>query len=171
MGRTRRTSRPDYSWTNFGDVNINNDLGTVVGQFGTTASFVVGPQTLIRTRGRVSVTLDAGAVDEKATILCGLTKVSQDLFVAAAGSAPEILTLASDEASWIWQGSLYVTSGAEAAIVSDFLSASLEVDTKAMRKLKPGDAIAFVFQSPAELVVDQGGTFDISYWFHCLNQT
>ena len=61
-----------------------------------------------------------------------------------------------------------MTSGAEAAIVTDGLHDSLVVDTKAMRCVKPNDTVAFVFQTPAELVKDQTGTIDIAYYLHCL---
>ena len=45
----------------------------------------------------------------------------------------------------------------------------LVVDSKAMRKLKVNDTLAFVFQTPAELNFDQGGTVDVTWYFHCLN--
>ena len=163
----RRTSRPDYSWSNFGDVESGVDISTATGQFGTTASAVVLPQTLTRTRGRVSMTLNPAAVNETLTLLCGLVVVNSD---ALSGDAPEIFTAGDDEASWIWQGSLYVDSGNETAVNENFLSDSVQVDSKAMRKLKPGNLIAFVFHVPAALRNDQGGTYKISYYFHCLNQ-
>ena len=70
---------------------------------------------------------------------------------------------------WIWQGALYVNSGAEAAVIPNFLSDSIVVDSKAMRKLKPGQSIAFVHETPSQLVTNQSGTYDITYFFHCLN--
>ncbi len=171
MARRARTSRPDYSWSNFGDLEVGNDLGANTGTFGTTASACLTPQTLIRTRGRVAGILDTGGIDEKVMILVGLLKVSSDLFAASGGSAPEIFTNGNDEASWIWQGSLFLTSGAEAAVVDPGLSSSIEVDAKSMRKCKPGESLAFVFHAPAELITDVTGTFDVMYYFHCLNQS
>ena len=165
----RRTSRPDYSWSNFGDVMPDVDLSTGNGQFGTTGSNVTSPQTLIRARGRVALTLNATAVGESTLLVCGLMRMNTDAFVA--GTAPELVTNTVDEASWIWQGSLFVTSGEEAAVNQNFLTDSIEVDSKAMRKLKPGDTIAFVFHAAGALSQDQGGTYNLTYYFHCLNQS
>jgi len=168
MPRGRTGRRTDYSWSNFGDVSLGQGVGGS-GTFGLVASNVIAPQTLTRVRGQIGVTLDAAAADESAMILCGLMALNTDAFVG--GGAPEIFTGGDDEASWIWQGALYVSSGAEAAVVGDQLSDSLAVDSKAMRKLKPGQSIVFVHHSPAELATDQGGTYDLTYFFHCLNGT
>ena len=162
-GRGRRT---DYVWANFGDRENAQDLSSVAGIFGSTGFTFTVAGTLTRVRGRIAVTLDPAAVDEHAMILAGLMIVSADGF--SAGNAPEIFTGFADEASWVWQGQLYVSSGAEAAIVTDQLSTELVVDTKAMRKVKPGQTLALVFQTPAELVLDQAGTFDLTYFFHLL---
>ena len=165
----RRSSRPDYSWGNFGDVETNVDLTTVVGQFGTTAFALNAPQTLIRVRGRVGLILNPVAVGESTMLLAGLLRMNGDAVVA--GSAPELFNNSSDDASWLWQGSLYVHSGDEAAVSEEKLHAEVEVDTKAMRKFKPGEVIAFVFQTAAELSQDQAGTYDLTYYFHCLLQS
>ncbi len=166
----RRTSRPTYQWSNFGDVENNQDLSTATSRFGSSGSAVNTAQTLIRVRGKVGVTLDAAAVNERAMILCGLIAVNGDAFAAGDTAAPEIFTNSDDEASWIWQGALYVDAGSEAAVNENRLSDSIEVDSKAMRKLKPGQVITLVIHTPAELVSDQTGLFDLVYFFHCLNQ-
>jgi len=168
MPRGRSGRRTDYSWSNFGDSIVAADIGQQ-GDFGPAVSTVLAPQTLMRIRGKVGVVLDTGGANESAIILCGIMVGNTDLIVG--GGPPELFTGQDDEASWVWQGALYVNSGAEAAVVTDFLSDSLDVDSKAMRKMKPGQAIAFVHQSPAELAVDQGGTYDLTYFFHCLNGT
>ena len=165
MLRGRSGRRTDYSWTNFGDVATGAAINAG-GIFGGTGSVVATPQTLTRVRGKVGVVLDTVAANESIIFLCGLMVASSDGFVA--GAAPEIFTNAGDEASWIWQGALFVDSGAEAAVITDNLSASIDVDSKAMRKLKPGQTIAFVHEAPLELAVDQGGTYDVSFFFHCL---
>ena len=163
---TRVGRRPDYQWDHFGDVMTAQDLSSTAGQLGTTGLLSVSAHTCVRIRGKVGVVLDTGGINESAMILCGLVKMLGDSF--AAGAAPELFVAGVDEASWIWQGALYVNSGAEGAIVTDFLSDNIEADSKAMRKYKTGDEMAFVFQTPAELVVDQGGTFDLTYFFHVL---
>ncbi len=164
----RRSSRPSYSWTNFGDVQPNVDISTGSGQFGTTGSNVLTPQTLIRARGKIGLSLNPSAVGESLMLLCGLMQIAGDGFLG--NDAPELFTNSDDEASWIWQGALYVHSGDEAAVNENRLHAAIDVDTKAMRKLKPGQTIAFVFQTPAALTQDQAGTYDLTYFFHCLIQ-
>ena len=164
----RRTGRKtDYQWTNFGDIAQSNDLAGQ-GVFGITGSVILAPQTLVRMRGKVGVTLDAAAVDEHAIILCGVQIVTTDNF--AGGVASELFTNVADDASWIWQGALYVSSGAESSVDGAFpgLAASVDIDSKAMRKLKVGQTLAFVHQSPTELANDQAGSYDLVYYIHCL---
>ncbi len=168
MARARRSGRgPDYQWSNFGDVENGQDLGAGAAVFGSTGLASGVPHTCVRVRGKVGVVLDTGGVDESAMILCGLMRVTSDFF--ATGVAPELFTSAADEASWVWQGVLYVNSGSEGAIVTDFLSDTIEVDSKAMRKFKVNDVLAFVFESPAALQKDQAGTYDLTYFFHVLS--
>jgi len=110
--------------------------------------------------------LDTGGVNEQAIILFGIMLMTQD--AATAGTATEIFTGDVDEDSWIWQGSVYVGSGAEAAVITDGLIASVEIDSKAMRRVKPGQALVFVHESPAELATDQTGIYDLAYFVHDL---
>ena len=161
----RRSGRKtDFSWFHFGDVETAEDISTVTSQFGTAFLQASQAQTVTRMRGKVGVVLDTAAVDESAIILCGLFITGPDVT-----NPPELLTgTGADEDSWIWQGQLYVNSGAEAAINTNFLSDSIEVDTKAMRRMKAGQRVAFVFQTPNELSVDQGGTYDLSWYIHVL---
>ncbi len=162
-GRGRRT---DYTWSNFGDRENAHDISTVAGVFGTTGFTSGAAQTITRIRGKVGAVLDPGAVNESVMILFGLMVLATDSFVG--GAAPEIFTNSQDEASWIWQGALWLDSGDEAAIVTDNLSGSIEVDSKAMRRIKINDTLAFVFQTPTELANDQTGLINLTYYFHVL---
>jgi len=166
MARQRSGRRTDYTWSNFGDVMSGQDLSTGTSVVGVTGSAIGTAETIVRIRGKVGVVLDTGGVDESAMILCGLTIMSDDAFASAV--APELFTNGNDDGSWFWQGALYVNSGAEGAVINEFLSATIEVDTRAMRKVKPHQVIVFVFQSAAQLVSDQAGTYDLTYFFHCL---
>ena len=160
-----RGRRTDYQWSNFGDRENGQDIATVA-SFGTTGLASDRAHTCVRIRGRVGVILDAGAVNESAMILCGLVRVTTDAF--ASGAAPEIFANGDDEASWVWQGALWVNSGDEAAIVPDALSDSIEVDSKAMRKFKTNDTLAFVHEAPGALANDQAGLYNLTYYFHVL---
>ena len=161
----RRSGRPtDYTWANIGDVNEDVDIGGA-------ARPVVGfefaeVQTVTRIRGRIGATLDAGAVHELGLLLLGITIVSMDAFTG--GIVPEIFTLGVDEGSWIWQGSIFLSSGSEAAIQPDALSGSVDIDTKAMRRVKATETLVIVAEAPAALWIDQTGVIDVSAFAHIL---
>ncbi len=171
MARGRRTSRPDFSWANFGDIEAAVDLSVATAQMGTTALEAVVPQTLTRIRGKVALTLNAAGVGESVLMVCGLLIMNKDAFAVGNTAAPELVLNGIDEASWIWQGTLYVDSGDEAAVNTNFLTDSIEVDSKAMRKQKPGQTLVFIWQANGQLVQDMGGVYDLTYFFHCLAQS
>jgi len=164
MARQTRGRRTDYNWFNFGD-RTQVDIG-VGGMFQVAALGFLQAQTITRIRGRIGAVLDATAIDESAMVLAGLMIINTDAFVG--GSAAEVFTGGADDASWIWQGALWVSSGAEAAVVSDGLFDRVEVDTKAMRRVKAGQTLALVLDAPGALALDQGGTIDVTAYFHVL---
>ncbi len=125
------------------------------------------PQTLLRVRGRVQVQLDAAAVDERVTVAMGLIVVPDR--AASVGITAVPLPSSNGEDDWLWHGFAMVTSGAEAAIVPDALIATIEIDSKAMRKVKPDESLVFVVESVSAATVDQGGSFDVIYGYRCLS--
>ncbi len=165
--RTSRSGRrTDYEWANMGDFEGAQDLAQSAA-FGATSLVFSLPRTVTRVRGAAGVYLDAGAADESAMILLGLGVFDTDQI--AAGAAPELFTGASDDASWIWQGQLYVHSGV--GILAGGEEGQFDrivIDTKAMRRVKPSEQLAFVFHAPASLVNDQAGTFDLTWFCHVL---
>ncbi len=170
MARPRSTGRrTDYQWFSFGDIENAQDISTNTAFFaGSQVNFGI-PGTVMRVRGRVGLVLDAGAVNEGGILLCALGIFSTEFVATGAANAPEIFgDGASDEASWLWQGSLFVTSGGESAVNTNGLNASIEIDSKAMRKIKPGQTLAMVYHLPAELWIDQTGTVDIFGYVHAL---
>ena len=169
MARGRSGRRTDYTWFNFGDVELARDLSNSDAVAGSTGFAFSETATITRLRGMVGVTLDAGGVDENAMILCGLRISSADGF--SVGTAPEIVTNTADEVRWIWQGSLYVSSGAEASVDGAFpgLVATTVIDSKAMVRIKSTEVLQFIFQNPAALVTDATGTYDLTYFVHGLS--
>ncbi len=166
MARTRSGRRTDYQWFNLGDVEVTQDLGVATAKFGSVGFDILRPQTLTRIRGKVGVMLDAGGVGESAMILVGLTVLTNDSFIT--GQAPELFNASLDEGNWLWQGALYVASGDEGAVVADGLFDRLEIDSKAMRRMKASDTIAFVHQIPTELLSDATGTYNLTWYIHGL---
>ena len=161
-GQGRRT---DYSWASFGDTAVAQPVGSTA-LLGVTSFLFSDAGTLTRMRGKVGITLDTAGIDEFALILCGLVIMGVD--AVTAGAAPEIFGGGIDEGSWIWQGALFVASGSEGGVNQNTLNADIEIDSKAMRRVKSGQNLVFVHQSPVELAVDQGGTYDLVYFVHLL---
>ncbi len=155
MANRSRGRRTDYEWTGAcGDADAI-DLAVNV----TTAPLVFvdfnAPFTIMRIRGIIQVQLNAAAVNERALIAFGIGIVTTD--ARAAGTVPD--PAQEPEFPWMWYGYAAVSSLNEAAIQPDALSAILEVDTKAMRKVKPGQSVMLVGQVCSSQ--DQGGSFDV----------
>ena len=165
FSRSRPT--PKYTWFTFGEASVNDPIPSkVLGVAGAQAQVSL---TTVRIRGTVGAVLDTGGINEAVMVRFGLVKVTGDAFAAGATSIPGP---GSDrEADWIWTGQLFLDSGAEAAIVTENLSAQLSVDTKAMRKLRAGDTFAFMAETLAAEITDQGGTLDFFYAIDVLNRT
>ncbi len=169
MARHRggRSNRLELDWHAFGASAVGQDLAGVNASMGSVQFEFASVGTIMRLRGLVGVTLDTGGVSESAIIMCGVCIMSQDAVVVAA--PPDFQTdTTHDQTRWLWQGSLYLSSAAEAAVATDRLTASIEIDSKAMRRVKPLEELVFVHQSPAGLVVDQTGTYDLTYYIHVL---
>ncbi len=156
-----------YEWSAIGDTFNTAAIPAKI--LGGTGAVATVPQTVVRWRGLVGVTLDAGAVDESLIVRCGIILVTPDAFATGIGAIPGP---GSDrDQSWLWTGQAYLTSGAEAAIVPDQLSAVIPVDSKAMRKVKPNETFAFVVEVLAGEFTDQGGTLDFIYALDILTRT
>ena len=121
--------------------------------------------TLLRTRGSLGIQLDAGAVDERALIVFGITIVNVTAFTAGVAAVPS--PVSEPDANWIWMGDVWLSSHAEAAISDTFLGQRLVIDSKAMRKIKP-DEVQIIVGEVAESV-DQTGTFDWQYHMRVLD--
>ncbi len=115
------------------------------------------PGTLTRTRGLVAGQLDAAAADSRVLVAIGL--ILADTRAVAAGAASMPGPASEGNAPWFWHGFLWLSSGAEAAVNQNSLFHRLEIDSKAMRKMKESQTVAAVIEVCD--VVDQGGTFDV----------
>ncbi len=148
--------RADYEWTGTSGRVDAIDIGTGTAAFVSVATFN-GPATMMRCRGEVFFQLDPAAADERAQIAVGLI-VATDAAVAA-GIAALPQPIAVPEAEWSWYGYATISSLAETAVVAGSnLWARLEVDSKAMRKVKANEQLVMVCE--VGTVLDQGGSFD-----------
>ena len=170
MARGRHGSgrRPDYAWAGIGDSLLAVDPGAAAQTLGSSSLLAV-PQTLVRLRGRIFAQLDAAAVDERIGVIVGVGVFDTDQVTA--GAFPEFTTDGATEefGGWMWVGTLFVSSGAEGAIVNEGLFDRIDVDSKAMRRVKPNEQVVVVVEAPSALAVDQGGTVDVLAHIRCLS--
>ncbi len=110
-------------------------------------------ETVLRTHGFVAAELNAGGVSERATIAVGLAIISARSASVGATAVPRPATDGSYP--WLWHGWLFITSGAEAAIVNENLLDRRDIDSKAMRKVKEDEVMVLVLEVCES--VDQAG--------------
>ena len=115
--------------------------GTFIGSF---LSFGV-PATILRVRGvsRVSFLPTGLTAEDECTVVFGLGVFSTDAVTAGAGSLPD--PSAEPEYPWMWYGEAQMYSPS-ANFGDAMVQVALEVDTRAMRKVKPGESLAMVGQ-------------------------
>ncbi len=123
-------------------------------QISSALSFVI-PATILRVRATLVILLDGAAEGGVQGVVSALGIVSTDAFAAGAGSMPD--PAAEPEYPWLWWKSAELisqTTGATAG-QSDIGSAvRYDVDTKAMRKVKPGQSLVWVYSITDALAVD-----------------
>ena len=158
------TTRVAYEWTAVGDAHATQ---TIPGKLiGVTSYLAALPQTVVRIRGTVGATLDAATVDEFLIVRFGIVKTTSDAFIAGVASLPGP---GSDrDQDWIWTGQLFLTSGGQAAMNENLLSAQLVLDTKAQRKMRSNEVLVFMAEVLVAEYVDTGGTLDFVYAFDVL---
>ncbi len=149
-------SRP-VSWQTTA-IQIN---ATDLAQGTTAASTVLSPggasSVCLRTHGQLLFQLDVGAVDERAIIAWGLIVAPENALGVGVSALPHPFTDGEDD--WYAHGYATLSSLAEAAVQADALFHRVTIDSKAMRKLKPTEGVAFVMEVAQS--VDGTGTFDV----------
>ena len=149
MPRTRFPARPgkkiDFKqWTSL--LAVGTSINTDVITLGAALAFAV-PATVLRVRGAVQAQFDSTqTVQDDAALTWGLAVVSSAAFAAGVGAVP---TPAGDpEFPWLWWGTMFLhaeSGDPDAAWGANTMR--LDVDSKAMRKVKPGESLIWVMQS------------------------
>ncbi len=119
--------------------NVSAD-GTVSG-----ASLAfTAPATILRIRGFVQANFDSNVqLGDNIRITWGIGVISSDAFTAGAASMPD--PGGEAEYPWLWWGSMRLRSEVTSQVEPWGISAQrLEVDTKAMRKMKPGQSLVMI---------------------------
>ena len=135
------------SWVCFAGSQLDISTATTT-ILGTPLDFT-SPVTILRCRGRVQAAFDESVqVGDRIALTMGLGIVSTDAATVGATAVPEPFT--DCEYSWLWWGSIHLESFlANGNVGNNFGSGMdrLEIDTKAMRRVKPAESLVFVVQS------------------------
>jgi len=113
--------------------------------------------TLVRTRGYARVHFDPTATSDVMQFCMGLGVFSSDAFTVGVTALPGPLTDADYD--WIYFNTLLFGPALGATELEDsrWQTAEFEIDSKAMRKIKPNQTIGWVFES---VILNGGGTMD-----------
>jgi len=104
--------------------------------------------TVVRTRGQVSVRLQAFGVDLDIIGAFGMGVVSTEAFLAGVASIPEPFTDADWGGWFVWRSFSYHLEFNDVTGIESFLW-DFEVDSKAMRKISPNETIVIIAESLA----------------------
>ncbi len=122
-------------------------------------------ETLLRTRGQIMAHFDPFAINESVTLGVGLAMVSARAAAAGAGSLPRPISEGSYP--WLWHGFLMCDSFGPTLTAIDYpLVHRLEVDSKAMRKVKEDEQMVLMFEVCDSN--DLGGLVTLSGGFRAL---
>ena len=162
-----RGPRRASSWAR-GPFGILNNIATSeVNLFPTGFQVVDNGITLVRTRGELLVSLlTASATGDGFLVAAGLCVVSENAFNAGVASVPDPLA-DMDWEGWFW----YKTTNLLAAAISPLgneLGATInriEIDSKAMRKIKSTDVIVGVIGTTENATATMNSALDTRMLF------
>ncbi len=104
----------------------------------------LSPATILRCRGYVQSAFDETMqAGDTLKLVFGLGIISTDAFTLGTTAFPD--PSGEPEYPWLWWGGMHLQAFAAAAVSSwGFSQQRLEVDTKAMRKISPGQSLFWV---------------------------
>ena len=132
----------EWNSTGFSTADVSTQTTTILG----TLAFLI-PGTILRMRGVVQAAFDETVqVGDRMLVTWGLGIVSTDAATLGATAMPD----PDDEPEfpWLWWGAMELRSNLTAGANAWGLQAQrLEVDSKAMRRFKPGQSLVWVAQT------------------------
>ena len=153
MARTNRGRRNDYEW-----VGNSSTLQLTVNSQG--VSDVSGPipraSTLMRCRGEVLGVMDGPTTNDVIGVACGLIVITEEQLSVGATAIPN--SDADFDAEWIWFGFLLLSNIGGG--VEGEQHARIPLDTKAMRRMKETQSVAFVATNGA---ITGTGAIDVTF--------
>ena len=84
----RSGRRTDYNWGAFQGTVLALDNAIGSDGLGSTGFIAGQASTVVRMRGKVGMTLNAGGVDEQVMVRCGIIKVSENAFIGGSTVIP-----------------------------------------------------------------------------------
>ena len=145
--------KTDYTWQgNAGVIALATNASGLV-----TINSPESSSTITRSRGQVLASLDGGVDTSAAVVAMGLIVVTEEQLAVGVTAIPDP---ASDlDAEWIWYGfGCLGQEGSDLAQVGH--SVRLEIDSKAMRRIKQTQHVvfvatntSFVTSAPADVIV------------------
>ncbi len=147
MARRRSGSGRVLDMKQWSAILANDQAISTAGTFKGNFLQFAEPSTILRCRGYVQAALDASKqVADTMSIAFALGIVSSDAAAAGGGSLPD--PFGEPEYPWLWWGSMTLRSDIAAGEEAYGSSVQiLEVDTKAMRRMKPGQSLIWVAES------------------------
>jgi len=158
QGHTSSVPHKEWSAALKGQI-VGMDIAEGVVGVGDGALAVALPFTILRTRGRVMLELNTAGAGERVVCAVGITVAGDRAVAAGVASLPG--PQSQGEAPWLWHDYLTVSSGSEAAVISEFLVDRVTLDSKAMRKVR--DDQTLVLMAEISESADMGGTVNLMY--------
>ncbi len=100
-----------------------------------------------RTRGRISVSSDQSAVMEQQTWALGFIVVTDVALAVGVASLPGPVTQANDDGWFVWESGVQISGWTAGGNVTHSILAPYDFDSKAMRKVEEGYAVAVVAEN------------------------
>ena len=133
MARGRRT---DYEWQGAtGAAALASNVPAIIAMVANN-----NPGTIMRSRGQVLGSIDGAVDDDKVAIAVGLIIADDDAVAVGVTAIPSPLN--DMEAEWIWHGFLLLQAQGTSTDAPG-LTARLEIDSKAMRRVKSNTQCVF----------------------------
>jgi len=131
----------NYTWAGFSQIQLALGSGNkiLLGSFALSTAF---EETIVRTRGMMTVTTDQSAALEEQLGAFGLIIVSDRAITAGAASIPGPFTDADDDGWLVWQPFAQLMQSAGFGSNN-----SITIDSKAQRIVREGEQVAVMLEN------------------------
>ncbi len=161
VGRTRPGRTIDFkSWDGIPGIELG--LAGAQTALGGSLAFNI-PATILRLRGELLFVLDGAAESASIFVTVALGVISSDAFAAGSGSVPD--PAAEAEYPWMyWSTVALINQSSDTAATAGEQNQvgqayRLQFDSKAMRKVKPGQSLAWIVETgsatPIDIIISQ----------------